>query len=163
MHQKGFSLLELLAVIAIISIMVYLVFPSQQQQVARTQADILKTQLLTSIHYAQQQSQSRGESITLCALEDNHTCGTNWNNGQLIFIDKAGKGRVANENDVLSITHTSQVKGKLALQSARKLDYLTFSSIEDETNNGTFSFYAANQQKPEWKIIISENGRARIE
>lgn len=161
--MKGFSLLELLVVMTLIAITAFIVFPSQKDLVTQTRNDILKNQLLTAIHYAQQQAQSHGEIVTLCAREDNQTCGEDWNNGELIFIDKQGKGKIASSADVLYIIQDRNIKGNLQFRSALGLKYLSFNSTEDTTNNSTFSFYKSDQRKPAWKIILSDSGRARVE
>lgn len=157
---SGFSLLELLMVITLIGIVITMSYPSYCNLFVATRSDILQKQLLTELRMAKHLAQAIGKSVTICP-KLNNSCGNDWNQGQIIFIDNYANGKIENKNQII-FQFSKKLTGNLLFYSARKLNYISFNPLEDNNNNGTFSFNLANKTQAEWSLVINEKGRVRI-
>lgn len=82
--QKGFSLVELLITVVLVSILLSVAIPSFRTTLLGIKGSSLADNLVSSIHYVRSEAITRGRSITLCASLDGANCNnsaTNWNQG----------------------------------------------------------------------------------
>lgn len=96
--MRGFSLVELMLVVAITAILSALAIPSYFEYMANNNAATLTTQLKTSIRLAKSEAQRRGTQVKICALATGSavptaatagTCNTSnssWDNGWQIVV-----------------------------------------------------------------------------
>lgn len=163
MSKHGFSLLELLVVISIISMTVILTVPAYQFIFKKSTSQILSARLLRAIQMARSEAMTRGIPVTLCKSKDHTTCSGAWQDGQILFVDEKQNGIVADKADVLYI-FDKNFSGTLNWRSSLKRDYLQFlPSGLTAGENGTFSYSPADTKNPGWKIVVNQAGRARLQ
>ncbi len=95
---KGFSLIELMIIIAIVGIMAALSAPSYLQYLANSGGASLASQLLAAIRLAKNEAQHRGTKVAICALTSNSatptasamgtcaTSGSSWAYGWQVYV-----------------------------------------------------------------------------
>ena len=89
---KGFTLTELLIVVAIISILATITAPSFSDFIDNTRLTSTMTQLTSDLNRARSEAIKRNSWVLVCARSSNTACGTNWGNGWLICQDSTNDG-----------------------------------------------------------------------
>lgn len=84
---SGFTLIELLVALAVGAVLLGIGAPSigtlvQNQRMERALGDATR-----AAFYARSESAKSGDSVTVCARDTDEQCGTDWNNGLLVFRD----------------------------------------------------------------------------
>jgi type IV fimbrial biogenesis protein FimT len=99
--EHGRSLAELLVVLAIIGIMAGAAMPSMLPLIERARAAKAINTLMGAVQFTRQSAVMFGAPVTLCASSDGVSCGRNWQEGAIAFIDLGRAGRVDREDRVL--------------------------------------------------------------
>ena len=119
----GFSLIELMVVLAIAGILMLVAFPSFKDMIHGQRLKTQANDTLAAIVYAKSVALKTRSEVTICALKTNvdnqcGTSGTEWANGWLVFIDDNGDGVVSENEGVLKsrgdykkVTSKSSVAG----------------------------------------------------
>lgn len=153
MRKRGFSLIEILVTLLIMTIILAITIPSQGFFLSKSKADIARLQLMRAINLTRSEAIERGQMVILCGSSDQHTCSDNWNNSYIIL---AGK-------NLLHLFDLPKNAGQLFWRAFPKhqhhLEYLPSGMINVE--NGTFRYYLPHENKPYWAIVINQSGRAR--
>lgn len=153
-HIRGFSLVEVMMVLAIITIMCAFALPAKKYFFDGFSTRLAGSQLLYAIQLARSEAILRGEKVTLCGSVDQQTCSSEWREGYLI----------KSADKIISSAHFTSRNGALYWRHypyyRETLEFLPtgFANIE----NGTFYFYSADQSKAAWAIVINQAGRARL-
>jgi type IV fimbrial biogenesis protein FimT len=103
---RGFGLIELMIVVAIIVILTMIALPSYQRLIQLNRLTSDTNTLLSAFNLARNEAVSRGRPVTVCASADGAACdgpGTgNWSNGWIVFTDYDPAGQVdAGAGDVV--------------------------------------------------------------
>lgn len=151
--KYGFSLFELLIVLFIITLVTVMLLPTQKDFFHKTEEQIVRDQLVQTLHFARTQAFARGIPVILCKSRDQTTCSGEWRDGYIVLA----------QNKVLQSV-TSNTQGTLVWRGLRQdHDYLQFAPnglMQGE--NGAFWYYAQGADHPSWKVIISRSGRVRV-
>ena len=86
-HYQGFTLIELLLTIAILIIALGIGLPSFGKLIEDSHRKDTLHQLMTAISYARTEAITRSANITLCPLDTNGKCSTDWNKPITKFVD----------------------------------------------------------------------------
>lgn len=92
-REKGFTLVELLITIVVVSILLATGVPSVVQMVRNNRVTTQANKLVTSIQLARNEAVKRGTRSTICAANstlDNCSGSTNWTNGWIVFSNLDG-------------------------------------------------------------------------
>ena len=93
--QLGFSMIELLVVVVIMSIILATAIPELRGVSNTINFDAIQRQAISSLFFARAEAIKQGGNITVCPSSDGATCLasiSNWNNGWIIFQDIDGNG-----------------------------------------------------------------------
>lgn len=160
--RKGFSLIDLLIVLSIISITLGIGIPSFDHLLKQNQSRTTMRQLATVLNYARTLAVSSTEVVTICPWQNN-SCGKDWQKGLLIFIDKNNNGkRDHSENvDRVELTDLSGDLRWRAFGSKRYLKYRPSGSAFQQ--NGSFTYCPENlDPRYAHQLIINNSGRIRF-
>ncbi len=153
----GFSLLELMLVIALIGVVLAWALPSYQLFLVRTREELLGDKLVKIFGLARDEAILQHKSMIMCGSDDQTTCSSNWSAGQIIFSAE-------NQKKILYRFPLSQKEGVLFWRSSLHRQYVQFLETGlTDFQNGTFWFCDNASQKPVWVIRLNHAGRARME
>lgn len=124
----GFTFIEILVTLAIVSIIFAIAIPAYSSAIARTRMGVAESALFTSVNNAVNFSFIAGSRAVMCPSEDGDNCDNSfdWSNGWIIFEDSnANRQRDANDkklggyDEIPPELHiiTSQGRTRIAFQS----------------------------------------------
>ncbi|TDQ50350.1 GspH/FimT family pseudopilin [Permianibacter aggregans] len=161
--QKGFTLVELMIVIAIAGITLGLGYPSMKNLIIKSRVNGYAHTLLSTVHSARQTAIMRNEYITVCASANGSSCDTDWSKGHLIFIDQNGNRELDIEdtrlNYINGINDADNVKWQ-SFKIAKTLQFLPTGITNHQ--NGTFTVCGLGKVKYAKAVIITKTGRPRV-
>ncbi|MFO7765601.1 MAG: GspH/FimT family pseudopilin [Pelovirga sp.] len=155
----GFTLLELLTVLAIMGILVVIAIPSFSRLTQGTQVGSAVNDLVASINYARNAAITRGTLVTVCKSNDSQTCDTSeigWQQGWIVYyLDDTGAMQIlrvyGESSGPVTMEGNFHVKNRLRYQA---------SGFMPGVSNGTISAKIDDRQV---NIIISNTGRVRTQ
>jgi prepilin-type N-terminal cleavage/methylation domain-containing protein len=157
--SRGFTLIELMVVLAISAILLFIGVPSFQNMSENNRLSSAINEIHGNLTFARNQAINQISYVTVCPLDQNNECSTNWINGMDIFIDEDKDG-VFDDDD-----------GETLLKKATPFnanDTLTFHNIKsitftpDGLINGSadeFLYCTTNNKKG---VSITYSGLAKI-
>jgi type IV fimbrial biogenesis protein FimT len=160
---NGFSLLELILTISIAAILCALVIPAQTVQLNNARSDVASAQLLKAINLARSEALLHGTTVTLCASRDHVSCQGNWQDGQILFLDKNKHGAVDDTRNILSVFDAFR-GAEVHWRSSRRKNFLSVTAVgRTGAEDGTFWYCLHDAKNPTWAIRVTEVSRARLE
>ena len=158
----GFTLLELLMVVALISVISLFIVPEQRNDRQRKEAQQIQQQLWQLLKFSREQSIQTQRTITVCPLNTNTQCHSQWSDTLTIFVD-INSNATLDTNEIVLTTYRAQQRNAVIRwrNNGRFIRFLrngfvsSFGSLvfcpTDHTNHNAFS------------LIISRSGRIRAE
>ncbi len=101
--RSGFTLLELLTVLAISSLLMGIAIPKTTQFYQRSIAQNQITQLRQILNYTRNQAITYHTPTTLCPLTIEQKCGNNWNDELTVFQDRNSNSILEDGENILFI------------------------------------------------------------
>ena len=102
-HQIGFTLIEMMVVVALVAILVAIATPSfvGLMQSNRVSAEV--NSFVGDLQFARSEAIKQGAPVSVCASSDGLNClGANtWQSGWIVFLDLDGSGTVTTGDQVL--------------------------------------------------------------
>jgi type IV fimbrial biogenesis protein FimT len=91
-HARGFTLVELMVVLALLSILTMMAVPSFNSTVSSVRLSGAANDLMASIQQARATAMRLGRRVTVCATTDGTTCSqaNTWSQGWITFLDNPG-------------------------------------------------------------------------
>jgi len=164
MKIRGFTLIELVAVLAIIAIMVSMVIPSMAKLYARSEATTSINWIITAVNFTRHAAISFRTTATLCPKKPDHfTCGGHWHEDLMIFADRNEDGKFNQDDYLIHQISSQKVTGTFKWRSFRNRQFLQLTRF-GYTNyqNGNFVYCPAGKNsKLARQIVINVQGRAR--
>lgn len=93
MHQiraKGFTLVELMIVIAVLAVLVAIAFPSFQGSIRSNRIATTSNELMASFALARTEAIRSKLGSGVCTSANGTSCGGTWNDGWIVWTDAAG-------------------------------------------------------------------------
>ena len=106
MTAKGFTLVEILMVIALLGVMLIAGMPGFQQFITKARMSGATNEFLGDLSYARSEAATRQVEVAICTSADQATCasGGNWANGRIIFVDTNADGQVSVGEPVMRVS-----------------------------------------------------------
>lgn len=162
-NTNGFTLLELLLTILILSIIVTIGIPSLSSLIESSRSQNIYNNLFTLIQYTRSRAAFLHEDVILCPSENTNTCINNWQKPIIIFVDK-NKNRKRDEKELIDrVANLLKDQETITWRASATSRYLRYTSTGETGNqNGTFTICNKNKNMEYTKkIIIYRSGRAR--
>lgn len=162
----GFSILEIVICIAIISIIYFYTIPYFHQHMSREESNNVQKILRFSNLTAKSHASIHRTNVTICSTENGLQCQkAQWHLGILIFLDKNQNKQIDTNEKIILYEKTNLKYGSLEWRGTLSSPTLTFMAKHDGLpigSNGSF-FYCSFQDSPNKRIILSKMGHIRIE
>jgi type IV fimbrial biogenesis protein FimT len=164
--RGGFSLLELMIVVAILSIVATLGTPALQDIVRKNQLRTLADTTIAMLNLARSEAVSRNTPVSLCHTSNNTSCtgawNTSWSGAWLIFTDPDQDGVVDTGETIVRVFEG--LPGGYTAQSDITSAGITYRADGSIKTSGELRICAADQNALEaWQIEISTVGRPRAD
>ena len=162
-YPLGFTLHELLCVVAITSILMSAGIPSLQTFVSSFRAKNLYYDIFTLIQYTRAKSIILYEDVILCPSKDHRTCINNWQLPLILFIDK-NKNKIRDEHETIDRNINLLMNGeKFIWRASGTSRYLRFHTNGlTSSQNGSFIICPSTKDVNHiHKIVLYYSGRAR--
>ena len=164
-EYHGFTLIELIIVLAISGILLGLAVPSFSQMLARNQQT---AQLYTLFHhhqYARSEAIKTNSRVLLCKSSDGQQCTkeSEWSDGWIIFSDRDNDKKISLNERVIHIQQALPVSLSLKYRGFGSHNYIRYYADGHSSTNGTFTLCNPMGDESAKGIIISRTGRARID
>lgn len=165
-RQGGFTLIEMLVTITLMSIALTVAIPSYKSMIANNRSAVEVNRFLASINIARSEAVKRGVPIGLCArklprtLPESCSGSNDWSTGWILFTDKSGTAGVMDGSDALLYAWGAPDGNPTVSASAPSIQYL---STGDMRSAASFSYFFPGCKGDEKRVItISMTGRAAI-
>lgn len=166
MHKRqGFSLIEMLACISIITIICAFALPSMQSMSASSQSDKVAGQLYHHLNLARTEAILRNTITTVCASMDGRTClkQKDWSSSEiLVFHDHNGDGYRDSDDTLVSSINMATDRNGLTWRSFGNKPYLQWQpSGMTYFQNGNLTYCPANGDGRHARRLVL-NGAGRV-
>ena len=160
---SGFTLIELITVIAVLVITLGLAVPSFSSLIARNQQTSLINQFSTSLAHARYYAVQNSRRVILCPSTDLESCtgGFDWQQGFISFVDENYNRLRDAEEKLLAVTQVDRNEVKVQTSTARR-KIVFYPSGSSPGSNVTIKFCSNVANIPGKALILSNSGRARF-
>jgi len=155
-NASGFTLIELFATLAILSILLIVAIPSGQHFFSQNRTAAQISTLMGGLNYARNEAISRNEKLIFCKSADHKKCGGSWRDGQILLDSK---------ENVLRVFSAIPKKDKVVWNSSGGLDDSIAWLPSGYTNGqrGTFYYCAGNNNEADSRsIVLLDTGRSYV-
>ena len=163
-NGDGFTLVELLLVLSILSILLGLSLPNFQAMYAQRHADTVIRKVSEAIQLARMSAIRTGKLVTLCRSDSGVEWGGQWQDGIMVFSDRNGDRKI-NQDDVLQqfITFPG-INGSLKWRAFQNRQYLQITNQGfTRYQNGNFTYCPNNGDASlAHQLIINRTARIRF-
>ncbi|PID44284.1 MAG: hypothetical protein CSB48_02335 [Proteobacteria bacterium] len=162
-QERGFTLVELLTVVAILAIAGVLAVPSLNDLINRYRADSIIQSYALLLGSAREEAVKRQVTTTLCPTTDNRSCHSDWNSGVMIFSDTNGNALLDLDDSVIYSRSGLHENYSLEWKSFYQKPYIQFLPMGYTLrHNGTFVLCPANGNPLFARLLIlNKPGRVR--
>lgn len=148
---RGFTLVELMIVMAVIGIVVAMSGPSVDSMMRAIGVHSASSALSVDLAFARAEAVRTHGVVTVCARQDDTTCGSNWRNGWLVF-------RGANPADATSMLRVQEpTSDRITLTESSAANAIVFRA--SGTTTGAFLWQVRASGQPGRDIAVSMVGR----
>lgn len=164
LHNHGFSLIEFLITLAVISILAINVFPSLSGLLAQERTVVMTNHLASALAFARSESVTKNQTIITCQSSDGSKCSKSgdWHTGWIIFAD-LNSNKQRDDNESLLQTFSAANNGTQAVfNGAFNIDhYIKYKPTGHAFPNG--SFIICNPEKGTVNaLVMTRSGRLRL-
>jgi len=163
-RQEGYTLVELLVTVAIVSILTSLAIPAFDNIRARNAMAGSINLFLTQLHLARSAAVTRERHITLCPTSNGMDCNDDyqtWRDGYLIFDDTNKNRQHEAEEEIISYQEKAARTIRI-VSSSQHRNRISFLPLGRAWfSNTTVRFCVRDHPELNRAIIVSNNGRVR--
>lgn len=173
-RQVGFTLTEVLVVVAIIGILTAAAVPSFNQMLQRQRVEAQVSSLVSAMRSARAEAVKRGQMVALCPTNNPNaelpTCATgspDWSQGWMIFVDNGPTFRTLDAGEtIVSVQQAFDGSGGLTNSTLDSIVYLP-SGLPVGGVQSSFVVLPAGSDASSSplvrRIVLSAPGRVRID
>lgn len=164
---SGFSLMELIIALAVISLLITVALPNYNEFIAKRRADTLKLSLMSALALARNEAVIRGESVLICGIPKGQTkcpetaiSPSNWSAGWSIsYLDEENKPSPTRK--IIQANFQPQDSINIKFNSSSNLEFGALGELEsyfDDDKNFVISDDNSNQVAA---LVLRATGRLR--
>lgn len=158
MHQRGFSLIELLMGLAIVGIVLQLVSPAFAALTESNHREEAAKSLVSGIRSARSEAITRNKTVVIHAINDD------WSQGWRIILDVSGKGHEDISNPLL-VERRSDTRvpifGNQYVRTSIRFSHLG-EPLYGGFQSGTLHICAAREPVSQLQVVLASSGRVSL-
>lgn len=163
MRMRGFTLLELLIVVAVAAVLVTVAVPAMARLVEASRTTATVNDLVGALQLARTRAIFDAHTVSVCKSADGLQCGGNetlWEDGWIVFVnrDRDTPAHVDGGEPILlrhrKVSATDEVRGNRA--------YFSFRPVNTRSTNGTLTVCDLRGPEKGRAIVVSYTGRTRL-
>ena len=158
---EGFTLLELMVTVSIMAILAAIAFPSFQSSMRSNRVATTSNELLASLSLARSEGIKSTRGGGVCASGDGSSCGTDWNQGWMVWTEKDGDG--VHDGDETVVRYS---QGKPMLQVAASAATIAFDGrgriVGSPATPATIDVVPTGVTAPARCVEINVTGQTRV-
>lgn len=161
---RGYTLIELIVVLAVLSILALNIFPNFSALLAQERSTILTNNLASTLAYARSEAVLKQEIILTCQSSDGLECSRSgdWHNGWIVFADINHNEQKDEEETVLRFFAAADNNTQAKFNGAFGIDhYLKYKPSGHAFPNGSFLICNPNIGIGK-ALIMYRSGRLRL-
>ncbi len=161
--SSGFTLLELLITVVLVSVIMAIGIPSMREF---TQNDRLITNINTLIghlNYARSEAVKRSQQVSVCASNDAATCGGNWSDGWIVYIDADADNSFTAGEEVIRVQQSLQGGNTLTATGIGTQITYDYRGFVDAASVGSLQLCDGRSGAHGKTVRITTTGRVRLE
>ncbi|KPQ01843.1 GspH/FimT family pseudopilin [Marinobacter sp. HL-58] len=160
--ENGFTLVELIVCLALLTIFLFATTASYNTLVARHAGETQIKALARLFHSARSEAIRSAQIITICPLDENRVCSSDWNRTISIFTDPNNLKRLTARANLLQEVNVSEYGRIRSAPSTRR--YFQFTEIGSARGTmGNLTWCAQNDTaETRQQLIITLSGRVRL-
>jgi len=159
--SRGMHLVEMLVVIAILSVLLAVGWPALRPVLLRQRADALQLTLHASLSSARSEALKRRELIGLCASDDGEQCSRDWSAGWIIYRSGRHRGTPASAQDILT-HHQGRTDIAIGAQASSGRPLLFFQP-DGRSPGANLTLRICAGDRLHGRLVINNGGRIRSE
>ncbi len=149
--SNGFTLIELMVSLAVVLILVGLGVPSFVSAMKNSQLSADFSDLTRSLYLARSEAVKRTTRVVVCARANDTTCGADWNQGWIVFVDNdqgspATTGVINGTDEILRFFPPLDTKRKVTAEGS------PWQTVSSTSNSEVQSFV---QYRPDGSSSLS--------
>lgn len=172
--RQGYTLLELMIVLAIVGILATMVVPGMQDSMRRNAKDSNMLDLISAVGLARSEAVTQARSISICRSVDQTACaaaaGADWSAGWIVFTDSGAAGTVDGTDEVLRAGTVQNALSVVTLKTSTDTnfptDFLQFDehgSLKNSTTGAYFKFCDTNNAAVDARAVwLTNTGRTAL-
>lgn len=166
-RSSGFTITELIVVVAILAVLGGLALPGFRSLIASNRLTTAANEMLAAIMSARSEAIKRGKRVVLCKSSDSSTCsnGLTWNSGWIVFVDDNNDAARANTEQLLRVGQSmTQVT---ATADANVTNYISFAPrgsallTTGGAQSGNITLCISGQSSRQ--LVLIATGRASVQ
>lgn len=163
-NQSGFTMIEMMTVIAILAVLVSIAVPSMRGFIQRSNAATSANTLLTSLALARSEAVRRVGRVSVCPSSTGTSCSGSWKDGWIVYLDDSNPRQFdAGVDQIVQVFPALNAK-TVFNQTVASLSFLESgardSSAAAPTGNCLEFTVAANPEARRY-VRVSNNGALR--
>lgn len=169
--RKGFTLIELMVVVAVMAVLMSLAAPAMTSMLDAAKMSSLSNQLLSSLQFTRSEAIKRSGRVVMCKSTTGSSCALDggWEQGWIVFHDANNNAAVDAGEEILK--YESGTGSNLSLTGntpvARYVSYTAVGVAKMQSGAfqaGTFTLCLKSSPGTEARhIIVNKTGRAHVE
>ena len=160
---QGFTLLEVLITIAILAIATIIALPALNEFTVKMRVDNEISQLHRMLLLTRNTAINAEQNITICPLDINNSCSTNWHQAVTVFKDLNENQRYDSANNETIVQIKSAISNEDTLKYEKtSLIYTATGNLANDSSVLPFSYCPNAFNELGRGILVSLSGRSYV-
>lgn len=162
-YNQGFTLIELIVSLAVVSIIIINVLPNLGNLVARERSTVLINTLAGAFAYARTEAIMKQKPVVTCQSDDGNKCSitADWHNGWIIFTDENNNKQHDTNEELLRVYTAIENGTRAKFDRVTNYYYVRYQPSGRAYPNGTFLICNPNAGVGK-ALVLAMTGRVRL-